>query len=53
MFYDKDQKIDFLFLKSILEKNSKADLREHVLKNCSFKNFEDKLNNTIRSLFKI
>lgn len=53
IFYNKEQKIDFLFLKSILEKSSKTDLRKHVLKNCSFKNFEDKLNNTIGSLFKI
>ena len=53
IFYNEKQKIDFLYLKSILEKNSKADLREHVLKSCSFKNFEEKINYTIRSLFKI
>ena len=53
VIYKKDQTIDFLFLKDILKNHSKTDLRNHVLKYCSFNNFENKLNNTIRSMFNI
>ncbi len=53
IIYMQNQKIDFLFLKNVLEKYSKTDIRKHVLVNCSFKNFENKLDNVIKSLFKI
>ena len=53
VIYKKDQTIDFLFLKDIVKNHLKTDLRNHVLKYCSFDNFENKLNNTIRSMFNI
>ena len=52
VFYEEQQKIDFSFLKKILEKHSKDEFREQVLKYCSFNNFKLKLKNTIKHIMK-
>ena len=43
VFYQENQKIDFKFLKNILDSHSKDDIRKHVLKHCGFKNFKKRL----------
>ena len=43
VFYQEDQKIDFNFLKKILAKYSKEEIRKYVLKHCGFDNFKSKL----------
>ena len=53
VFYKEQQKIDFSFLKKILEKHSKDEFREQVLKHCSFNNFKFKLKNTIEHIMRI
>ena len=43
VFYNENQKIDFIFLKKILEKHSKEEIRKYVLKHCGFSNFKSTL----------
>ena len=43
VFYKENQKIDFIFLKKILEKHSKEEIRKYVLKHCGFSNFKSAL----------
>ena len=43
VFYQENQKIDFLFLKKFLEKHPKEQIRNYVLQRCSFRNFKSKL----------
>ena len=43
VFYKENQKIDFIFLKRILEKHSKEEIRKYVLKHCGFSNFKSAL----------
>ena len=50
VFYQENQKIDFLFLKKILDKHSKEEIRNYVLKHCGFSNFKLKLIEIIKKI---
>ena len=51
LFYTQNQKIDFVYLKNLLNQHPKKKLRKHVLKHCSFENFKLKLAQKIKHLF--
>ena len=51
LFYTQNQKIDFVYLKNLLNQNPKKKLRKHVLKHCSFENFKLRLTQIIKQLF--
>ena len=51
IYYKENQKIDFLFIKKILDKRSKNEFRNIVLKYCGFENFKIELQKLIRLLF--
>ena len=53
IIYKEDQKIDFNFIKQVLEKHSKTEIRQQVLKHCSFNKFKEKLQEVINLLFNI
>ena len=53
IIYKEDQKIDFNFIKQVLEKHSKTEIRQQVLKHCSFYKFKEKLQEVINLLFNI
>ena len=50
VFYNENQKIDFIFLKKILEKHSKEEIRKYVLKHCGFSNFKSTLIDTTKKI---
>ncbi len=50
VFYQENQKIDFKFLKNILDNHPKEDIREHVLKHCGFKSFKLRLIEIIKKI---
>ena len=51
IFYKENQKIDFAYIKTILDKHSKNEFRNIVLKYCGFENFKFELQKLIRLLF--
>ena len=53
IIYKENQKIDFNFIKQVLEKHSKTEIRQQVLKHCSFNKFKEKLQEVIHLLFNI
>lgn len=53
IIYTEDQKIDFNFIKQVLKKHSKDEIRKQVLKYCSFNNFAEKINDVINLLFNL
>ena len=50
VFYKENQKIDFIFLKKILEKHPKEQIRKFVLQHCGFSNFKSKLIEIIKKI---
>lgn len=48
IFYTENQRIDFSFIKDVLKKHSKEEIRSHVLKCCGFENFKITLFNTLK-----
>ena len=50
MFYENNQKIDFLYIKEVLANHSKEKMRKHVLQYCGFENFKMKLYNVIKNV---
>ena len=50
IFYSENQKIDFSFIKGVLKKHSKEEMRRHVLKYCGFENFKITLYNTLKNI---
>ncbi len=51
IYYKENQKIDFSFIKKILDKRHKNEFRNIVLKYCGFENFRIELQKLIRLLF--
>ena len=51
IFYKKNQKIDFSYIKHILNKHTKSEFRNIVLRHCGFENFKFELQKLIRLLF--
>ena len=53
MLYKHNQKIDFNFISEVLSKLNKADIRNNTLKKCGFINFQKRLKEIIKILFKL
>ena len=51
IIYKENQKLDFIFIKNVLEKHSKTEIRNQVLKHCGFNQFKEKLHKVINLLF--
>ena len=53
IFYNENQKIDFNYIKNILDKHTKEEFRNIVLKHCGFENFQIKLHQLIKLVFNV
>ena len=51
IFYKETQRINFVYIKNIIDKHTKSEFRDIVLKSCGFENFKIELQKLIRLLF--
>ena len=52
VYYNENQKIDFNFLKKVLERHPKEEIRKYVLKHCGFTKFKSELLQIIKKIIK-